>query len=389
MWQKSARYLDYNAGAGLSPYVRQKLIQDLQSEDFFFANPSSRHRLGQKVQQRLFQAAESVASSLHCSSNDLIFTASGTEANQTVLRSADQDHDLILIGSGEHSSSYDLIPHFKKKSSTIPLMESGQYDFAALASLLSEAHAAGEKSVFLSLFWVNHETGVITDLEALKRVIDASPVKITLHLDAAQAWGKVHLDLPQSPAQFVTFSGHKIGAPAGVGLIWRRAKTTLHPLLIGSQGQGLRGGTENVISTLALGYAAEKVDPSAYQNEIGAIRDAFENQLSQSGVAHQIWGRESKRVANTSRVSLKGFSSYQNWVELLDLKGYSVSHGSACRSQVTEPSRVLLQMGASPANALNSIRVSFGPSLTVEDGLGLANAIREIYLQKSTAGAHP
>ncbi len=387
MWQKSARYLDSNAGAGLDPYVRKKLIEILQTEEFFFANPSSRHRLGQKVQQHLYFATETVAKCVQAQANQLIFTSSGTEANQTVIQSCRSNHDAWVVGGGEHSSTYDYFLHLPK-TAEVSLLADGSHDWTALRDVLEVARTQGRKKVFLSLTWVNHETGVITDLAVLRQVIQSSGLEVTLHLDAAQAWGKIALDFQSSPAQFVTLSGHKIGAPAGTGVIWARNPAQLHPLIQGSQGNGLRGGTENVLGILGLGYAAEKVDPLQYQSTVAPLRNEFENALLDSGILHRVWGKEALRVANTSRISFLNFKTYQNWVELLDLRGFAVSHGSACKSKVVEPSRVLLQMGAAEGEALNSIRVSFSASVTKQDGIGLVHAIREIHSLK-TSEARP
>jgi|GEM_PF-370748 len=392
MWQKNVRYLDYNAGSGLSASVQNKLKEVLSDDSLFWANPSSRHRPGQKIQHLLYQATLKIAASMGpaISPDELVFTSSGTEASQTVIRSGLEgvsatSAGAVVIGAGEHSASHDLLNEIREKNPftrELPLLPNGEYDLARLAEFFSEARALGIKHVFVSLFWANNETGVLTDLDALKCVISESGLSVLLHLDAAQVWGKIPLDLAATPAQFVTFSAHKIGAPAGSGVIWMRPGQTLRPLFPGSQSRGLRAGTENTLGILSMGYACESLDPHAFIARTGTLRDAFEPALIESGIPVKIWGRSSKRVSNTSRFSLTSFRTYENWVELLDLKGYAVSHGSACKAQVIEPSRVLLAMGASREDALNSIRVSFGPSNTMDDVNGLIEALKSIYRAK-------
>jgi cysteine desulfurase len=403
MWQKIARYLDYNAGAGLSPRVKKKITELLVSDDFFLANPSSRHRAGQKIQQALFLASEKVAKSLGVQSDDLLFVSSGTEANQSVIRShtgfGSRSNLLaetaILIGAGEHSASYDLLTEFRAKNAMnvfeLSLLPSGQYDLQNLHSHLAAASERGLKKAFLSLFWANNETGVMTNLVELKKVLDSSPIPVSLHLDGAQAWGKIPTDLKNTPANYVTFSAHKIGAPAGNGVIWMKPHSEFHPLLPGNQGRGRRGGTENALGILAMGEAAEEINATAFIEHTLKLRTAFESALKASGVAVKIWGEDVSRISNTSRFSFLESSPegghqkkpYDNWVELLDLAGFSVSHGSACKAQVIEPSRVLLKMGASPVQALNSLRISFGPGNTLEDATECARAIQQIAERKS------
>ncbi len=395
MWQKNVRYLDYNAGSGLSPLVQQKLIDFMQAE-FVFANPSSQHRLGQKVKHQLRLATEKVARSFHANADDILFTSSGTEANQTVIRSLLVDGVGVIIGSAEHSASYDLfssLPHSFKK--LLPLSDSGEYDLVALEKLLHEAAAQGLKSIFLSLAWANNETGILLRLEALTALLQKAPLSVVLHLDAAQVWGKHEIQVEKTPADFITFAAHKIGALAGVGVIWSKpaSKHLLKPLFIGTQANGLRGGTENVLGILAAGFAAEQLNPKSFQVVTQPLQHALEEALRamhSESFEVKIWGDRAPRVTNTSRISIQanllgGGSADENWVELLDLHGFAVSHGSACKSQVREPSRVLLAMGASQSQALNSIRVSFGPQNTLADVHDFIHALSKIFELKRRA----
>ncbi len=387
MWQKNVRYLDYNASSGISSLVAEKL-RELLTQTELWVNPSSRHRMGQKVKSLLYQANTKIAKSLGASvaPEDLLITASGTEANQTVIRSFSRHADEILIGAGEHSASYDLLSVIKNiPAHEVPLLPSGVYDFSWLSEYLSQAPSRKVKTIALSLFWANNETGVITDLIALQTLLKASPVKVILHLDGAQVWGKLNLNVIETPADFITFSAHKIGAPAGTGVVWMRNAEIIEPLILGTQSRGLRGGTENGLGIVATGYAAEALDPNHFQKTTRALKTLLESELKKLSVPVKIWGEEDARVSNTTRFSFLQFSNYENWVELLDLKGYAVSHGSACRAQVIEPSRVLLKMGASREEALNSIRVSFGEQNTVSDVMGLIESLKEILDRKTTA----
>jgi len=380
MWQKNVRYLDYNASSGITVNVRKKLIETLGRADLYFANPSSQHQLGQQSQQLLMRAGMKIASSLgeKIDSNQLVFTSSGTESNQTVIRSAMKFADAIIIGAGEHSASYDLLSETQPgiRFEELPFLSNGQYDLEFLKELLNDVKQSGCSKVFLSLFWANNETGALTSLPKLDAVLRSSGLSISLHLDGAQVWGKMVIDLDKTPANYITFSGHKIGAPAGCGVIWVRPGAVLHPLITGAQNHQLRGGTENIFGLTALSFAAEDLHPAQFITHTSALRTQLENGLREFSV--KIWGKDAERISNTCRFSILGFESYENWVELFDLRGFAVSHGSACKSSVIEPSRVLLKMGASRGEALNTIRLSFGlqnQSSDVDDFLMAFKAI--------------
>ena len=389
MWQKNVRYLDYNASSGISPRVRQKLSEVIAS-DLYFANPTSRHRLGQKVRHLLFDAQFSISKSLGVIAQDdeLIFTASGTEANQTVLRSLATDVDTLIIGAGEHSASHDLLTELKSTQVVeLPLLRSGAYDFEALSILLAQARTSEQQKIGISLFWANNETGVITDLEKLASILEMHAASVILHLDGAQAWGKIPFDLSKVSAHFVTFSAHKIGAPAGTGVIYKKAGVKLHPLITGTQSHGLRGGTENMLGLIATAVAADALDAVLFTKKTAPLIEKLEAGLLALSSPIKIWGSGEKRVSNTTRFSFSGFKAYENWVELLDLKGFAVSHGSACKAQVIEPSRVLLNMGAAREEALNSVRVSFGPENTEADVADFLIALKEVLATKMQGSA--
>lgn len=401
MWQKNVRYLDYNAGAGLHPQVQHQLKEILGDPEFFAANPSSRHRLGQKMRHLLHRATNRVAGSFgdRVLAEQLLFTSSGTEANQTVIRSAMKTGAAVFIGSGEHSASYDLLHEATMSVGLlyeIPLLPTGRYDLGQVRNLLSADRSPirkerDSKKVLLSLFWANNETGVLNDLSEIKNLLtdlrsQYPDVEFQLHLDGAQVWGKLQFDLMSTPADYVTFSSHKIGAPAGTGVVWSRKPQSLKALIVGTQAQGARGGTENWMGIFATGVAAETVANSTtlheFQSETARVRDRFEAKLRENAIPITIWGSDVPRVSNTSRFSFNDFKTYENWVELLDFRGFAVSHGSACKSQVIEPSRVLLKMGATREAALNSIRVSFGPTSSTEDADDLVANLLELYQNK-------
>lgn len=155
MWQKNVHYLDYNASAGVNQEVRNRLVSFLSDEEVFLANPSSRHRPGQKIQHLMYEASLAVARTLGeaVSPDDLIWVSSGTEANQTVIRSLERTVEGMIIGAGEHSASHDLLEGLGLPfKAALPLLPEGAYDLSRLAELLKEARERGLRLIGLSLF---------------------------------------------------------------------------------------------------------------------------------------------------------------------------------------------------------------------------------------------
>jgi cysteine desulfurase len=389
MWQKNVRYLDYNASAGLTGTVRDQLIEYLKNGETGLANPSSRHRLGQREHHVLFQSAGILSRSFgeNVTPDDLIFTSSGTEANQAILHSFVQSGYGLIVGAAEHSASFEAVDALRRDHPdlwvrNLPLNANGNHELKLLPELAREAAASGITHLGISLFWANHETGVLANLPAIREALIGLPLPSALHLDGAQVWGKIPLDLTKTPADFVSFSSHKIGAPAGAGVIWKRKGSVFHPFIPGSQNSGLRGGTENLFGILGMRFACEALNSQVFESATAPLQARLESGLQSRVPEARIWGQGEPRVSNTSRISFRGFNSYENWVELLDLRGFAVSHGSACRASVIEPSRVLLSMGASREEALNSIRVSFGPNSDVSDCDALVDAIADLVAGK-------
>jgi cysteine desulfurase len=197
---------------------------------------------------------------------------------------------------------------------------------------------------------------VITDVAALSRTARARGV--ALHLDAAQAWGKVPVALSTGLADYVSFSGPKIGGLSGSGVLWS-ARAFASPLLRGKQEGGRRGGTENLLAAVALGAAAQEVAPEAYRAALEPLRLALEAEVLRTIRGARVHGSDAPRVANTSNFGFEGVAR-EGLVAALDQAGYALSAGSACASGAPEPSRILVAMGLSEGEARAAVRVSLG-----------------------------
>ena len=228
--------------------------------------------------------------------------------------------------------------------------------------------AITDETAIVSLMWANNETGVVFPIEEISAITRRK--KTLLHLDAVQAFGKVQISLEKLGVEFVSFSGHKIYAPKGVGALYANRRVRYTPLLRGSQEEGRRGGTQNVASIVAFGKAAELAGSSMIDGTVKALMDRLESRLLEAipGVSRN--GHADLRLPNTSNLSFDGIESEAALI-LLDERGVCCSAGSACSSGSVHPSHVLKAMGLSNDMARASLRFSVG-RLTSELDIDIA-----------------
>jgi cysteine desulfurase len=214
--------------------------------------------------------------------------------------------------------------------------------------------------------WVNNETGVIQSVPEL--AAEAKAADVVFHTDAVQAFGKLPIDVSTLPVDLLTISGHKIGAPKGIGAVYIRRGTPLEPLFYGgAQDRGRRPGTENVAFAVGLAAAAELTlaEHGGECARVGALRDDFEARLLAAVPDAMIHGREAPRAPHVCNVSIPGVDA-ESLLMALDLQGIAASGGSACQTGNSAPSHVLLAMGVPSDLAAGAVRLSFGCLSTPE-----------------------
>lgn len=360
-------YLDYNATAPVLPHAREQALTAIDT----LGNPSSVHQEGRANRALVEGARDSVASLAGCASADVIFTSGGTEAAILALRlglhqlSSDGNTPRLLLSAGEHPcviEGHELPKHLVQ---TLPLNGDGIVCVDTLRTLLSSS----EGPAVVAIQAANNETGVIQPVsEAAAIIHEFSGVLVC---DAVQSPGKMDFAAHCKDADFVAFSSHKLGGVKGAGaLLCLRADPPPAGALLrgGGQERGLRGGTENVVSLSAFGAACAWIKDN-WQSEtarLGALRDAFENDLRSRFADAIIFGDTAPRLANTSSFALPGLSA-ETALIALDLSGIAVSSGSACSSGKVNPSHVLEAMGVESALARGAIRVSLGHQTTQSD----------------------
>lgn len=353
-------YLDHNASTPLLPEVASRMAEVAESGAL---NPSSANRAGECARKILAEARESVAALVHCDPYQVLFTSSGTEANNAALFHGAVAGSLVITNI-EHSSVLAAAEHFEGKGGKVYVAEvnaDGQVAPDRVAEQLRKARAAGPVGL-VSLQWVNNETGVIQPIEEVAEI--CQKLGVPLHVDAAQAVGKLQIDLHSLPVDFLSLTAHKFHGPTGVGALYVRRH--IQPWLFGGdQERSVRAGTENLIGIAGFGAAAEARSRRfpTVTSEVIALRDRFESHILETWPWANINGARCPRVGNTSNVHFVGLDG-QAIMAQLDVGGICVSQSSACTNHKPTPSYVLRAMGLSEAEAYSSVRFSFGETNT-------------------------
>lgn len=358
-------YLDYNATAPLFPSVIEAMAQAMASP----ANPSSAHALGRKAKSQLEQSREVVADVVSAWPNEVIFTASGTEANNMILRGF--EGRPLLVGATEHTSVQKLAARLG--GDVLPVDGHGLIDLEILESKLKSLGVPALVSVMLA----NNETGIIQPLDQISAIVRRYDGLI--HTDAVQALGKIPFDMGTLGVDAMTLCAHKSGGPVGVGALILRNDLAIKPLLIGG-GQELnrRASTENVPAIVGFAEAVRVARLREWvpqvENWIGALEDSI-RRISPGVV---IVGADTARLANTACILMPHVPS-ETQLMSFDLDGVCVSAGSACSSGRIEVSHVLKAMGYSESQAKTAIRISAGWNTTQEDILKCGQSWEKIY----------
>lgn len=355
-------YLDHNATSPMHPQIVEAMLPFLQNPT---GNPSSLHSYGRMARSAIESARAEVANLLGCSSNDVIFTSGGTEANNLLLKGfVDRSSERPIVSSEiEHPSILAPLKQLQAEGQQVILLKpdaDGVIDLQAASRILSSANAQ-----LMSIIYANNETGVIQPVNELAALVNRDCCLV--HSDATQAVGKIPLDMAQLDIDALSFSAHKLRGPQGVGALVVKRKPTTILISGGHQESKRRGGTENVAGIVGLGKAVQiaQLEMEQKQHYLEQLRTVFENRLT-SIPGSVVFGQQALRLPNTTYFALPYYHGETLLMEL-DRAGFALSSGSACHSAVTAPSHVLQAMGVEDNLALNAIRVSFGMENSLKD----------------------
>ena len=350
-------YLDNNATTQLDPAVVEEMMPFLTT---LYGNPSSGYTFGSQVRCAINLARTRVAALLGCGASEIVFTGSGTEANNTAINSAlqmDERRQHIVTTAVEHSAVRRHCEELGKRGCEVTFLgvdSEGNLDLAELEQ------AIRPDTAIVSVMWANNETGVMFPVEEIARI--AQQKGALFHTDAVQAVGKLPIKLADSAISFLSLAGHKLHGPKGVGALYVKGRMRFRPLLVGGgQENGRRAGTENVASIVGLGKAAERAAEAMEDEQTGvrAMRDRFESGLTEKIAGTRVNGNRKMRLPNTSNLGFDGIES-DAALTMLDQRHICCSAGSACRTGSLSASHVLRAMGMSDEAARSSLRFSFG-----------------------------
>ncbi len=359
----SSIYLDHAATTPIAPIALSVMTAQLEQ----LGNPSSLHTHGRATRKTLEDAREVIAKEVGCLASEVIFTASGTEANNIALKglfwaARENGRNVIVISAIEHHAILDpanwLELHEAAEVIQVPVNSNGVIDLVFLHELIESRR---DEIALISIMHSNNETGVIQPLAELVKIAGDIPV----HSDAVQSFKKIPLSFSQLGLYSMSISAHKIGGPLGIGaLILRRAVEIPALLHGGGQEREIRSGTLNAPSIVA--FAAAATSNHYVSENVETLRDSFIQGLKSTINDAVINGENSPRLPGIVNVTFPGTQS-DTLLLLMDAQGVSCSTGSACSAGVHEASHVLLAMGHSMKTAQSSLRFSFGATSTQHD----------------------
>jgi len=359
-------YLDYSATTPVDSRVAQKMM-DCMTLEGNFGNPASRsHRFGWQAEESVDVARHQIADLVNCDPREIIFTSGATESNNLAIKGASNFYNKkgkhVITVKTEHKAVLDTCRELERQGYEVTYLDVESNGLVNIATL---AAAMRDDTVLVSVMHVNNEIGVIQDIAAIGELCRSR--KVLFHVDAAQSAGKIEIDLSSIKVDLMSFSGHKIYGPKGVGALFVRRKPRIRleaQMHGGGHERGMRSGTLATHQIVGMGeaFAIAKQEMAAEVERVTVLRDRLLKGLE--GIEEVcINGNTEQRVAGITNISF-------NYVEgeslIMALKDIAVSSGSACTSASLEPSYVLRALGLPDELAHSSIRFSIGRFTTEE-----------------------
>jgi cysteine desulfurase len=355
-------YLDHNATTPLLAEALEAMLPYLRGE---FGNPSSSHPAGQRAREAVDMARARVAGLLGCDADEIFFTSGGTEANNLAIRGAAEaatGRKHCVTSVIEHPATANPCRHLQRHGWDVDWL---QVDAGGRVRLDVAAGRISDVTALVTIMHANNETGTIQPIRELADL--ARSRGAIFHTDAAQTVGKVAVDVRELGVDLLTVAGHKLNAPKGVGALYVRQGTPIRPLLLGAgHERGLRPGTENVASIVALGVASEaaRATIATRTRRLAELRDRLWRSLKRGIPGLEINGDARERLPNTLSVR---FPNARGSEVLSASPDVAASTGSACHEGHEDPSAVVVAMGISSEEALWTVRLSVGTTTTAED----------------------
>ncbi|KRC64298.1 cysteine desulfurase [Aeromicrobium sp. Root236] len=328
-----------------------------------FGNPSSHHEVGESASRALEQARADVAQALGARTSEITFTSGGTESDNAAIKGiavAAPRGKHVIVSSIEHPAVLESAEFLGRLGYEVTILD---VDHDGMVQPAALAEALRDDTTLVSIQYANNEVGTIQQVETLSRLAAAKGVPF--HTDAVQAAGWLDLDVDRLGVQAMSVSGHKLGAPKGIGILYVRRGTRWEPLIHGGgQESGRRSGTENVAA--AVGMAAAFTLTGGSTDDTVARRDAFIDRVLADVPGAELTGHRNHRLPGSASFVFPGTNGETILLEL-EARGIVCSSGSACAAGSDEPSHVLTAMGYDGPVAQTAVRFTFGRTTTAED----------------------
>lgn len=358
-------YLDHNSTTPIDPAVREAMLPYLAEK---FGNPSSLHAFGRTARVAVDEARDSVASIVGADPATMVFTSSGSEANNLAIRgiaAARRDWGRHLVVSAvEHSSVLETCKALEADGFSTTMVA---VDDTGMVEPEAVVEAITDETLLVAVMHANNEVGTI---QPVQEVVGAAHERsVPVLVDAVQTVGKIPLDVSALGCDMLSFSCHKLYGPKGAGVLYVRRGLKLKPMITGgAHERRRRAGTENVPAIVGFGVACRLAAERREEDEkrLLALRDRLWKGIAERVGGSHLNGHPVSRIPNTLNVSFDGVEG-ETVVINLDLKGVAVSTGSACASGTLEPSPTLLAMGLGEARAKGGVRFSLGRSTTEDE----------------------
>jgi cysteine desulfurase len=370
-------YLDYNATTPLAPEVLEAMLPYLRED---FGNPSSIRQYGRRTKSAILEARETLACFLSASASEIVFTASGTEADNLAILgvvAAEEEEARprrhLVTSTIEHHAVLNVMRHLEKKGFSVtyvPVDRSGRVVASAVLQALRP------ETLLVSIMSANNETGAIQPVRELARA--SHEAGALFHTDAVQACGKIEVDVERSGPDLLSLSAHKLYGPKGVGALYVRKGTPFKPVFRGGgQERSRRPGTENVAGIVGLAEAARRAGALLTEESarLEALREEIEVSVLRQIPGSHLNGEGAERTPNTANFRFDDVDG-EELVKRLDREGFALSTGAACSAGAIAPSHVLIAMGLTPHEVQGSIRVSLGRGTRAEDTRAFAAALK-------------
>lgn len=367
-------YLDNSATTEVNKNVLDAMLPYFTEKWY---NPSSLYSKGSNIKKEIEEAKMIVSDFINANKNEIFFTSCGSESNCWAIQGfvnycKEKNKNVSIITSKiEHKSIIECVNNIVKFENNVTLYfidvdKNGFVDVNYIEEILKHIRNTYESEIFVSIQFANNEIGTIQDIKNISKLVHS--YNAILHVDAVQAFGQIEIDVKDFGIDMMSVSGHKIGAPKGIGFLYKNNLVKIKPIIYGTQMNGLRGGTENVPYIIGFKKAVELCSKNVEQRRLNMIdtREYIIHNLIKNFECN-INGDRNERLPNNINVTLKENIMGESLIYMFDVDGIYISSGSACNSHIDKPSYVLKAIGLTDREALKTIRISLSYKTTRDD----------------------